>query len=506
MSDTDPTGASESAAGSSGEGPKPSGGAPEPSPSVAESAGTAPGGTGESGADDTPAAGSGLIPASSASPAVPSPPTPPAAPSSSAKKPRARRTRGVISWILIVLASLLIPISVMSAWAIRTVTNTDQYVATMAPLARDPVIVNHLADRATDALFSSKIVENKVKQALPKKAKPIITPVVAQVKTYVHGLALKVLESPKFGQLWDRLNRHTHEAVISILEGKHNAALQKFEQHGQIVINVSPTLQNVIDKANARGITIFNPLKAVLSKGENGMSVAIVSTEQVSKYSGAFNLLVKLGWWVPVIALVLGILAIVVAVDRRRTLLRVAVGVALFTLVFLAVLALGRNVFLSKVAEHSYKQDVAASVWDTLLRYLKTDFRWMLLASVLVALVAWVFGPARWAVAIRSAFARAGRWVAAQARQLSGKTGDAAAGSSGARRTGAWVLDHINALRIVGVVIAAGFLLLGGNLTGWSLLIIVIVLAVYIALIQLVAVWARRVTGRQRAPATPGVS
>ena len=54
------------------------------------------------------------------------------------KKPRARRTRGIIAWVLIVLASLLIPVSVISVWAIRTVTNTDQYVATMAPLARNP--------------------------------------------------------------------------------------------------------------------------------------------------------------------------------------------------------------------------------------------------------------------------------------------------------------------------------------------------------------------------------
>ena len=61
------------------------------------------------------------------------------------RRPRARRTRGVITWVLIVLASLLIPISVLSAWAIRTVTNTDQYVATMAPLARNPVIIDHLA-------------------------------------------------------------------------------------------------------------------------------------------------------------------------------------------------------------------------------------------------------------------------------------------------------------------------------------------------------------------------
>ena len=37
------------------------------------------------------------------------------------------------------------------------------------------------------------------------------------------------------------------------------------------------------------------------------------------------------------------------------------------------------------------------------------------------------------------------------------------------------------------------FLVFGGNLTGWSLLVIVIVLAVYLGLLQLVAAWARRV-------------
>src|SRR5271169_5372546 len=78
------------------------------------------------------------------------------------KKPRARRLRGITAWVLIVLASLLIPVSVISVWAIRTVTNTDQYVATMAPLARNPVIVDHLAQRATDELFSTHIVQDKV--------------------------------------------------------------------------------------------------------------------------------------------------------------------------------------------------------------------------------------------------------------------------------------------------------------------------------------------------------
>ena len=84
-----------------------------------------------------------------------------------------------------------------------------------------------LATRATDALFSTNIVKDKVTEALPKKAKPLVAPVVNEVKTYVHGLALKVFESPKFGQLWDLLNRHSHDAVINILTGKQTPLQEK---------------------------------------------------------------------------------------------------------------------------------------------------------------------------------------------------------------------------------------------------------------------------------------
>jgi hypothetical protein len=513
MSDTDPPAASggadeeppngaESSAGneetSSATPGSSSGATPE---GTAGSSGTGSGaaegpGSEDTGPEDTGASEGAMVPATAPTPSTPATvSSSPVASQPAQKKPRARRTRSVISWILIVLASLLIPIAVMSAWAIRTVTNTDQYVETMAPLARNPVIVDHLANRATDALFSSHVVENKIKEALPKKAAPILVPIRTEVKNYVHSLALKVFESPKFGQLWDRLNRRTHEALVAVLEGKHNELISTIEKNGEIVLNVSPKLQEIIDKANARGITIFNPVKAAIGKTDQGVSITIVSTQQVSKYSGAFNLLVKLGWWVPIIALVLGILSIVVAVRRRRALLRASIGVALVTLVLLGALAFGRNIFLQKVEQDAYHKDVAAAVWDTLIRNLKTDFRWMLFVSVLVALIAWVFGPAQWAVAIRSGCARAGRWVAAAAR-----------GSSNTRGAATWVQEHINLLRILGIIVAAGFLLFGGNLTGWSLLIIVIVLAVYLVLLQLIVLWARRVSGTPRTPVAPGLS
>jgi hypothetical protein len=409
------------------------------------------------------------------------------------RQPRARRTRGIIAWVLIVLASLLIPISVISAWAINTVTNTDQYVSTMAPLARNPVIINHLATKATDELFSSHVVQNKVKDVLPAKAKPIVQPIVSEVKTYVHGVAVQVLESPYFGKLFDQLNRHTHDAVVDILTGKQSALTKKLEKGGAIVLNLSPALNQIIDKANERGVTLFNPLKPLLNNSGN-LGLTVVSKQQVSKFAGLFNLLVKLGWAVPVTAIVLGLLSIAIAVRRRKTLLRLSIGIALFTTVLLAVLALGRNVFLHQATVHDLDRDVAAAVWDTLLRYLKTDLRWTLLATIIVAFFAWVFGPARYAAWIRRTVASGARWVADQARTLWGGAGRAAAESERARHVGAWITEHLSGLRIVGVIVAGLFLVFNGNLTGWSILVILIALAVYLGLLQLVAAWARKVS------------
>src|SRR6202035_5827860 len=108
------------------------------------------------------------------------------------KTRRGHLPRRISAWVLVVLASILIPISVISVWAIRTVTNTDQYVATMAPLARNAVIVDHLASKATDELFSTHIVQDKVTAALPAKAKPIVAPIVNELHGYTYNLALKV--------------------------------------------------------------------------------------------------------------------------------------------------------------------------------------------------------------------------------------------------------------------------------------------------------------------------
>ncbi len=409
------------------------------------------------------------------------------------KKGKTRRghlPRRISAWVLVVLASLLIPISVIAVWAINTVTNTDKYVETMAPLATNPIIQQGLAKRTTDELFTHTDVQSRITKVLPKAAKPVVAPIVAQVHTYVEGLALKVFESPKFAKLWDSLNRQSHSAVINTLTGKQTPLQQKLAKGGQIALNLSPALDNVISKLDARGITFFDPLRTVSNQS---VTFTVVSKEQVSKFSGLFNLILKFKWIIPVIALVLAILSVALAMGRRKALVRLGVGVALMSLLVLGALSAGRGIFIGQAAGGGFNAQGAAAVWDTVLRFLKTDLRWTLVISVLVAFAGWLAGPARYAVWIRKTCASGGRWVAAQYRALSSGAGRAAAESSRVRRTGGWIVEHLNGLRIVGVVVAGLILVFGGNLTGWSLLVIVLVLAVYLGLLQLVAAWARRV-------------
>jgi hypothetical protein len=275
--------------------------------------------------------------------------------------------------------------------------------------------------------------------------------------------------------------------------------LTKALQNGQVVLNLTPQLNQIIDKLNSRGVRVFKPIPTQ----SGGLGFVVVSKSQVSNFSGLFDTVVTLGWAVPAIAIALGVLSVIVAVERRKTLLRVAVGVGLFTLLLLGALAYGRTTFLSRAMSRHFDVGVSAAVWDTLIRFLKADLRWTLLGCVLVALGAWLAGPARYAVWSRTKAAAGARWLVAQWHGLTSAAGRGMSGSQGARKSGAWIAEHTKGLRILGVVIAGFVLLLGGDVTGWDLVTLVIVLAVYLGLLQLVVHWARRVSG-DSAPAPVG--
>ncbi|HEX3200650.1 MAG TPA: hypothetical protein VHW42_01765, partial [Actinomycetes bacterium] len=69
-------------------------------------------------------------------------------------QPARQRWRTVVATLLIVVACVLAPLSVVAVWTRNQVTNTDRYVATVSPLASDPAVQAAIADQITAQVFT----------------------------------------------------------------------------------------------------------------------------------------------------------------------------------------------------------------------------------------------------------------------------------------------------------------------------------------------------------------
>jgi len=64
------------------------------------------------------------------------------------------RWRTIVAGVLITLACLLAPLSVLAVWSSTTVSDTNRYVETVAPLAKDPDVQAAVTDAVTRQVFT----------------------------------------------------------------------------------------------------------------------------------------------------------------------------------------------------------------------------------------------------------------------------------------------------------------------------------------------------------------
>ena len=399
--------------------------------------------------------------------------------------------------MLVVLVSLLFPLSVMTVWVVNTMTNTDHFVETMAPIASNPVVISHASARVTDELFLSIDVNKKIASLLPPKAKPVAVPVTNSLQGFVGKQVNQIFSSSYFQKIWNNGIRRSHATLIAVLSGQNTKATRTLKNGKTVVVSIAPVATKAIDTLDGKGITFFDPLKAVFNTNPNSVSVSILSAQQVNQAQGIFNLVKKLKWLVPLITLVLAAAAVAVAVRRRKTLLRVTVGGSIGIVVFLTALHLARKKFVSTSVKEGFNSQVSGIIFDTLLRFLK-DGLWLVLAILLVAsVVLWFVGPARYAVALRHQIARAWHWLSRNARQLTSKEHTEGAPPA-AQRSAGWIREHRTGLRLLGALVAGLFIVFNGSLTFWGALVTLLILAAYLGLVQLVVIWAERIGGGVR--------
>src|SRR4051794_4443298 len=106
-----------------------------------------------------------------------------------AKVPRWRR---IVGTILLIVGCVLVPLSLSAVWVRNTLLDTDNYVSTISPLASDPAVEQAVANRVTDALFTNSDAEQRISNALPKRAAFLAGPLADGVRTAVQRATLRL--------------------------------------------------------------------------------------------------------------------------------------------------------------------------------------------------------------------------------------------------------------------------------------------------------------------------
>ena len=374
------------------------------------------------------------------------------------------RWRRIVAVVLIVIGVLLVPLSMSAIWVRRTLLDTDQYVATVGPLAANSDIQHGLADRVTTALFADGRVEKKIADALPPRADVLAAPISSGLEGVANQAALKLFQSDRFEIVWENVNRRAHTALVKVVTG---GGPRVDTEDGTVSVNVEQIFTNVKQRLDARGITVFDSVELPAKY----QSVVLIESKQLEQAQGAVDLLQKLAWVLPFIALVCLVGGIALSRDRRRRTMWAGIWVALVVAGQLALLSIGRNFYLEAITRGTVRRGSAGAVWDQLTSFLRLSGTTVIVLALLIAVAAWVAGPSHLAHRIR------GLWTNA----LGGGGSDVEAGP-----VAAFVARSKNALRIVGAAVALAILILWNHPKPATVLGVGVLLLVYLAAIEFI--------------------
>jgi hypothetical protein len=407
-------------------------------------------------------------------------------------RPRRQRWRSVVATLLIVTGCILAPLAGVAVWSKNLITNTDRYVTTVAPLARDPAIQAAVADKITAEIFARLDVSGITNQAVDALAERGLPPLVATqlhalsgplsdgVQSFVRTEVGKVVASDAFADAWVTANRSAHTALVAALTGQTGEGITI--ANGTVSINLGPFIEVVKQRLVDRGFDLASRIPDI------NPSFTVLQSDAITKAQGAFSLLTAIGNWSPVVVLVLLALGVYVAKDHRRALMGSGLGLAAGMLALGVGILVLRALYLDTRPAGVLTYDAAAAFYDTLVRFLRLGLRTVLVFGLVIALAGFFTGRSVTAVRARAGLKAGIAWLRGGAERAGFRTGP----------VGAWVYTYKRVLRIAVLGIAALVLVFWDQPTGK--VIIGITLGVLIALVVI------EFLGRPPSPEAPEVA
>jgi len=396
-----------------------------------------------------------------------------------------RKVRVVFTAILLILSILCFTIAVPGLWARRTVFNTDEYVATVAPLASDPAVQEYLARTITEQAFTALDVQSRLQQVLQERDARLAFlagPLADGLRGVVQSQLQNLFASDQFQQLWSSLNRNVQMQIVAVLANKSstfqivndavvlnvlpliNEALQSISGTISDLVGHQVTLPTITgDEIPSQARTALQSALGVTLPQDFG-SIVIFRSSSLTTIQDIVNLAQRAVVLLGFLFLLFAAIALWVSPHRRRTLLQLAVAALAIVIIERRLAIWQANSLIEKAQPEN--QAVAKSVIDRVLSSLLLYTSWFLWVLVIVLVIALITGPYPWAVKLRAW--TVDLWRAAVTAVRGHESSE----------TVTWVAAHRDPLMVGGAIVAA-LVLFFGNLSLWVFLIFAILVAAY---------------------------
>jgi hypothetical protein len=215
------------------------------------------------------------------------------------------------------------------------------------------------------------------------------------MESFSRDIADKVISSDVFNAIWTTAIRLAHEAALSLLRDEGGLF---YISKGEVTIDLSDLLGTVQDRLASTGLAFLKDLPI----SEDSGKIVVYQSAQLAQIQQALTILDRAGIILPLLAFVAFGVALWLSLWRRRTLLYIGAGLSVTMALSLAILAWVRSQVVAEVSSELYRNAVEA-VWEIVIGSLISQTILLLVIGLAIAAGAFLAGPDRRAVAVRTA-------------------------------------------------------------------------------------------------------
>lgn len=257
------------------------------------------------------------------------------------------RKRRIVVWTLVVLASIIALIAIMTTWVKRQMLDNTAWRNATTQIVQDPKVQSAIATYTINQLYQNINVGQALSDRLPPNLKRLGPPLAGALEQpATQGVAL-LLQRPRVQKLFVNASSIAQQKLVNVLENKTGYGISTGS--GVVTLDVH---QMVVEVGTELGL----PQDALAKLPATAGNITLMKSDQLSAAQAGVQAVRTLSGWLLVAVFVLYGLAIWLARGARRATLRNAgIGLALVGLLVLVIRTLLANYITDSLASPGYE-------------------------------------------------------------------------------------------------------------------------------------------------------